>query len=230
LPADLTEEQLVTITAIAFTLRLLLVELGVIQTILLLAAAAGRTIPGLASVLAAAGIAGYALLFGQALRRAMRKLADQGMPQLHGAEHQTLNCTRQGLALTDANIAASPITSPSCGVAMVNLNRPVLAVAAAGLELRLPGWALWLQVLAGAGLWAGAAGVSLELGNLLVRLRRARPSRSAAETVRPGEAAHRELAARALAPLLPPDQQALVGPFPSPVVVSVSPAAKEVSP
>jgi hypothetical protein len=229
MPTDRTDEQLLTATAIACTLRLLLLDLGITQASLLLAAAAGGTIPGLASVLAALGITGSALLFGQTLRRAIRTLADQGIAQLHGAEHQAINCTHRGLALTDANIAASPTSSPSCGVAMVNRNRPVLALAAAGLELRLPGWAPWLQALAGVGLWAGAAAVSLELGNLLGRLRPARPSRSAAATLLPGQAAHRELAARALAPLLPPDQQALVGPFPSPLVVSVSPAAKQAS-
>ncbi len=223
--ADLSDEQLVTERAIVATLGFLLVDVAPTEASVLLAVAAGQTIAGLAPVLAVAGIAGYALLHQRALRHAMRTLADQRLRQLHGAEHQAINCAHQGLALTDANIAASPTGSPSCGVAMVNRNRPLLAVAAAALELRLPGWALWRQALAGIGLWCAAAGVSLELGNLLVRLRPARPSRSAAATLLAGEAEHRELAARALAPLLPPDQQALVGPFPSPVVMVSVPAA-----
>lgn len=60
-------------------------------------------------------------------------------------------------------------------------------------------------------------------------LSRLGPRRQTKATTRPGEPEHREVAARALAPLLPPEQQALVGAFPSPVVVSVSAAAKETS-
>jgi len=42
---------------------------------------------------------------------------------------------------------------------------------------------------------------------------------------RPGEPEHREVAARALEPLLPPEQQDLVGTFPAPVEAITVPAA-----
>jgi len=156
---------------------------------------------------------------------------------LHGAEHQAINCVRQGLALGDDTIAASPVASPNCHSSLNATHQLIFVPIAAALELWLPGWPLWRQLLAGLGASLVARPLAFELNarqaawqargrrdgplGLLSRLGLRRQT----TTTRPGKPEHRELAARALAPLLPPDQHALVGTFPSPLEVITVPAA-----
>ncbi len=162
---------------------------------------------------------------------------------LHGAEHQALNCVRQGWALTDANIAASPAESPTCNSSLKVADQIVFAPIAALVEVWLPGWPLWVQLLAGPGVWLIGRPLAFELDTLqanrraaghhhgpLGMLSRLGLARQTKTTTRPGGPQHREVAARALAPLLPPEQQALVGAFPSPVQVVSAPAAIEEHP
>lgn len=215
-----------------------LVVRGVAGTQLILsgAAAVGGHRPWLPRVLAA-------LVF--VARPLPRWLQGQrGVPDdlagLHGAEHQALNCVRQGWALTDANIAASPPESATCNSSLKVADQVVFAALAAVVEVWLPGWPLWVQLAAGLGVWLIGRPLAFELDTLqatrraagrhhgplgvLSRLGLARQTRT---TTRPGGPGHREVAARALAPLLPADQQALVGAFPSPLEVVSVPAALE---
>jgi len=116
----------------------------------------------------------------------------------------------------------------------------VFAAVAVGLEGWLPDWPLGVQLLAGLLAYLAARAVAFELDTRqaarrqrghrarwrgpLARLGRRRQTRV---TTRPSGPEHREVAARALAPLLPAAQQALVGPFPSPVLLVPVPATAE---
>lgn len=145
---------------------------------------------------------------------------------LHGAEHQALNCLRRGLPLTDANIAQSPTASVQCDTSLWAVDQAVFTVAAVTLELWLPGWPLPAQLLAGSAVWLLARAVASELAMREVDLRvsgrrsllgpsaRIGMRRQTHHTTRPGGPEHREVAARALEPVLPADQQAQLGPRP----------------
>jgi uncharacterized protein YqhQ len=156
--------------------------------------------------------------------------SDDDLQALHGAEHQALNCVRQGLALTDANIATSPVTSPTCDTNLRLTDQLLMVPLAVVLQWWLPWWPRWQQLLAGIAFYLVVRPLAFELTGLQVAWRargrrdgvlgvlgRLGARRQAKVTLGPGEPAHRELAARALQPLLPAAQQALVGSFPSPV-------------
>jgi len=85
---------------------------GVLGTQLTLsgAAALGGHLPWLPSLLAAVAFAVRPIVRWWVAKRT----AGDDLAVLHGAEHQAINCVRQGLALTDDNIAASPVESPNC--------------------------------------------------------------------------------------------------------------------
>ncbi len=206
------------------------------ELVLLAAAALGGRVPGLASLLAAAGFAARPVVRN---RLVLRPTTDD-QAALHGAEHQALACVRAGLALTDANLAAQPVTSPDCETILLGVDQVIFAAVAIGVEGWLPGWPLGMQLVAGLLAWLAAWAVAFELDTRQAtrRLRGQQPRwpgplarlglrRQARVTTRPSSPAHREVAARALAPLLPADQQALVGPFPSPVAGAPVPAAAE---
>ncbi len=170
-----------------------------------------------------------------------KRIAGGDLAVLHGAEHQAINCVRRGLPLTDENIARSPVESPNCDSSLKVTDQIIFVPIAAVLEVRLPGWSLGMQLLAGLGVYLLARPLAFELNALqagwrlsgrrhgsLGLLSRLGLRRQTKATALPGGPEHREVAARALAPLLPPEQQALVGVFPSPVVVvTVPPAAAE---
>jgi len=202
------------------------------------AAAIGGHLPWLPSILAGIGFAVRPLV---RWRLAQRTPGGPDLAVLHGAEHQAINCVRHGWALTDDNIAASPVESSNCDSALKVADQLVFVPIAAVVEVWLPGWPLWLQLAAGLGVYLVARPLAFELNTLqatrrpaarrhraLGLLRRLSLRRQTKTTTRPGGPQHREIAARALAPLLPPQQQALVGAFPSTVeVVSVPAAAEE---
>lgn len=230
-----------SLAGIAGANALLVVLRGLAGTLLVLlgAAALGGGTPGLASLLGAAVFALRPLVGARMVTRSYRGQA----AALHGAEHQALNCLRQGLPLTDANIAASPTSSLQCDTSLHVIDQVVFTLAAATLELWLPHWPLAGQLAAGLALWVVARAIASELamrkvdrrasgrGSLLGPLVRAGLRRQTQHTARPGGPEHREVAARALAPLLPAEQQALVGPFPSPVqTVTVPLAVPEAGP
>jgi len=216
-----------------------LVLRGVASTQLTLsgAAAVGGHRWWLPSILAAVVFAARPLLPWQLGQRAV----PAGLAGLHGAEHQALGCVRQGLALTDPNIAASPAASPTCNSSLKVADQIVFAPMAAVVEVWLPGWPLWVQLAAGLGVWLTARPLAFELDTLQAKQRvagrhngplgmlgRLGLRRQTKTTTRPGDPEHRELAARALAPLLPPEEQARVGAFPSLVeTVSVPTADQE---
>ncbi len=170
--------------------------------------------------------------------RLAQRTAGGDLAVLHGAEHQAINCVNRGLPLTDDNIARSPVESPNCDSSLKVTDQLVFVPIVAALEVWLPGWSLGRQLLAGLGVYLVARPLAFELNarqatwrlsgrrhgslGLLSRLGLRRQTKA---TTRPGEPEHREVAARALAPLLPPAQQALVGTFPSPVEVITVPAA-----
>jgi len=224
-----------SLAGIARTNALLVVLRGLAGTLLVLLTAAtfGGGTPGLASLLAAAVFALRPLARNRIIKHTYRGQT----AALHGAEHQALNCLRQGLPLTDANIAASHTSSLQCDSSLQVIDQVVFTLAAATLELWLPQWPLAAQLAAGGGLYLLARAVASELAmrevdrralgrrSLLGPLAHIGLRRQTQLTTRPGSPEQREVAARALAPLLPAEQQALVGPFPSPVRVISVPAA-----
>ena len=208
---------------------------GVVGTQLTLsgAAALGGHLPWLPSLLAAVAFAVRPIVRWWVAKRT----AGDDLAVLHGAEHQAINCVRQGLALTDDNIAASPVESPNCDSALKVTEQIIFVPIAAVLEVWLPGWLLGRQLLAGLGLYLLARPLAFELNarqaagrlsgrrhGLLGLLSRLGLRRQTKATTRPGGPEQREVAARALGPLLPPEQQALVDTFPSPVEVITVPA------
>jgi len=211
---------------------------GVAGTQLTLSGAAvlGAGISWLPAILAATVFAARPIVRWRLIQRT----TPDDLAALHGAEHQAINCVRRGLALTDANIAASPVQAPQCDTSLQVTDQLIFVPTAAALEVWLPGWPLWGQLLAGLGTYLAARPLAFELNTLqaagraagrrhgvLGLLSRLGLRRQTTTTTRPGDSDHREVAARALAPLLPPGQQALVGPFPSPVVMVSVPAAAE---
>ncbi len=210
---------------------------GVAGTQLTLAgtAALGAGVPGLPGLLAATGFAARPIV---RWRRIQRTTPGDDLAALHGAEHQAINCVQRGLALGDDTIAASPAASPNCHSSLNATDQLIFLPAAVALEGWLPGWPLWRQLLAGLGFYLVVRPLAFELNSLqaawraagrchgvLGVLSRIGLRRQTTTTTRPGKPAHRELAARALEPLLPPDQHALVGTFPSPLEVITVPAA-----
>jgi uncharacterized protein YqhQ len=227
------------LTMLAALVALALPVGGVLGTQLTLsgAAALGGHGAWLASLLAAIGFAVRPIV---RWRIAQRTPTGDDLTALHGAEHQALNCLRRGLSLTDDNIAASPVESANCDSSLKATDQLVFVPMAVALEHWLPGWSLGTQLLAGLVAYLVARPLAFELNalqaawrasgrrhgvlGLLARLGLRRQTKA---TTRPGQAEHRELAARALEPLLPPDQQALVGAFPSPVERITVPAASQ---
>jgi uncharacterized protein YqhQ len=201
------------------------------------AAALGGQLAWLPSVLAAVALAVRPLVRWRLIQRTT---PGDDLVALHGAEHQAISCVQRGLALGDDNIAASPVESPNCHSSLNVTDQVIFLPAAVALELWLPGWPLWRQLLAGLGFYLVVRPLAFELNSLqaawraagrchgvLGVLSRIGLRRQTTATTRPGKPAHRELAARALEPLLPPDQHALVGTFPSPVEVITVPAASK---
>jgi uncharacterized protein YqhQ len=216
---------------------------GVLGTQLVLCAAAalgGQEPQWLAGLLAAGGFAVGPIV---RWRLAQRAASGEELATLHGAEHQALNCVRAGLPLTDDSIASSPAASANCNSSLQTTDQLVFVPMAVVLEQWLPGWPLWQQLLAGLGAYLVARPLAFELNTLQAswraRGRRHGPlgllsrlglRRQTNATIRAGHAEHRELAARALEPLLPGNQRALVGAFPSQVErISIPAAAKEAS-
>ncbi len=209
---------------------------GVLGTQLTLSAAAalGGLVPWLPSPLAAVAFAVRPIVRW----RLAQRTAGGDLAVLHGAEHQAINCVRQGLPLTDDNIARSPVESPNCDSSLKVTDQIIFVPIVAALEVWLPGWSLGIQLLAGLAVYLVARPLAFELNALqaawrlsgrrygsLGLLGRLGLRHQTKATTRPGEPEHREVAARALAPLLPPPQQALVGTFPSPVELITVPAA-----
>lgn len=129
--------------------------------------------------------------------------------------------------------------SATCGSGQEATDQLVFVPMAVLVELWLPGWPLWQQLLAGLVAYLVACPLAFELSGLQVSRRAkgrrhgllgllSRPGlrRQTRTTTRPGQPEHRELAARALEPLLPGDQHALAGAFPSPVEVITATARK----
>lgn len=211
---------------------------GVLGTQLTLSAAAlGGHLSWLPSLLAAAAFAVRPIVRWRLARLAQRRAGDD-LAVLHGAEHQAINCVRQGLPLTDDNIAQSPVESPNCDSSLKVTDQLLFVPIAAAVEVWLPGWSLGMQLLAGLATYLVARPLAFELNALqaawqtsgrrhgsLGVLSRLGLRRQTKATTRPGGPEQREVAARALAPLLPPEQQALAGTFPSPVEVITVPAA-----
>ncbi len=208
--------------AVVVSLGLLLASLLPRVIVVLAAVAIGGG--GLVSVmLTTAGVVIGAVVMRE-FKRAQR--ARPGLLKLHGAEHQALNCVRGGLALTEDDIAASTTASPTCGDASLSTARWVAAAVMAWLATALPSDPSGTQLLWTVGGLLAARAVSFELDPYLPR-RRLGGAAGQGFTL-PSGPEDRELAARALEPLLPPDQQAQVGPFPSPVrLVSSSSSALE---
>ncbi len=128
--------------------------------------------------------------------------------------------------------------SATCDSNLKATDQLVVVPMAVALKQWLPGWPLWQQLLAGLVAYLVARPLAFELNGLqaawrarghyhglLGLLSRLGPRRQTKATTRPGQAEHRELAARALEPLLPAGQQALVGAFPSPAERITVPAA-----
>jgi uncharacterized protein YqhQ len=236
-PNGQLDAQVLAVTAALVAIGWPLAGMAGTQLTLSGAAAIGGHLRWLPSILAGIGFAVRPIL---RWRLAQRTPGGDELAVLHGAEHQAINCVRHGWALTDDNIAASPVESSNCDSALKLADQLVFVPIAAVVEVWLPGWPLWVQLAAGLGVYLLARPLAFELNTLqatrrpaarrhraLGLLRRLGLRRQTKTTTRPGGAEHREVAARALAPLLPPEQQARVGAFPSPVRVVSVPATVE---